>query len=194
MAAKKTTKKSAAKKTVTKKTAAKAGVGKKTVAKNVASKVAAVPPAEAKKTGRIMKPLTGEIGKNKHFTKTQLRVLRDRLLQLRERVSGEILSISQESLGSVEQDHSLSDQGTDTFDREFALNQLSNEQDVLFEIDEAIRRIENGTYGVCEMSGEVINIERLEALPYVRYTTTAQQELEKGQKKYREFGHTIHGY
>ena len=71
----------------------------------------------------------------------------NRLLDLRTRVTGEILSINRDSLSQNERDPSLSDQGTDTFDREFALNQLSSEQDILFEIDEAIRRIENGTYG-----------------------------------------------
>ena len=112
---------------------------------------------------------------------------------LRERVSGEISSIYRDSLSQTERDPSLSDQGTDTFDREFALNQLSSEQDVLFEIDEAIRRIENGSYGICEMSGEPINIERLQALPYVRYSITAQSEIEKGRTTYRPFGSTVRG-
>lgn len=138
-------------------------------------------------------PLTGRIGKNKHFTVKQLKEQLRRLLELRERVTGEIISINRDSLNHTEPDPSLSDQGTDTFDREFALNQLSNEQDVLFEIDEAIRRIENGTYGICEMTEKPINIERLEALPYVRYSVQAQSELEKGRKTFRPFGSTIHG-
>ena len=61
---------------------------------------------------------------------------------------------------------------------------MSSEQDVLFEIDEAIRRIENGTYGICEMTDEPINIERLEALPYVRHSIKAQSELEKGHRRF----------
>ena len=138
-------------------------------------------------------PLTGKIAKSKHFTQKQLKEQLRRLIELRERVSGEILSINRDSLSQTDPDPSLSDQGTDTFDREFALNQLSNEQDVLFEIDEAIRRLENGTYGVCEMTEEPINIERLQALPYVRYSVQAQAELEKGRASYRPFGTTIHG-
>lgn len=138
-------------------------------------------------------PLSGKIGKNKHFKIKDLREQLDRLLILRERVSGEILSINRDSLSQNERDPSLSDQGTDTFDREFALNQLSSEQDVLFEIDEAIRRLENGSYGICEMSGNPINIERLQALPYVRYSIAAQAEIEKGHTTYRPFGATIHG-
>ena len=137
-------------------------------------------------------PLTGKVGRNKHFTAKQLKEQLNRLLILRERVSGEILSINRDSLSSNDRDPSLSDQGTDTFDREFALNQLSNEQDVLFEIDEAIRRIEKGVYGICEMTEDPINIERLEALPYVRYSIKAQSEIEKGQAHtYRPFGSTM---
>lgn len=150
----------------------------------------------SKKTDKVSLPssgpLTGAVKANEYFDETVLTDLLSRLLQLRERISGEISSISINSLSPTDPDPSLSDQGTDTFDREFALNQLSSEKDVLFEIDEAIRRIEHGTYGICEVSDKPINIERLQALPYVRCSITAQAEIEKGQKKFRAFGHTIH--
>ena len=213
MATKKTAKKAPAKKAAKKKAPAKktasakkapakkkaavkkAPVKKKTAAKKVSSKKtvsgkAVTSSPVARSTGG---PLTGSIAKNKHFTKTQLKEQLRRLLELRERVTGEIISINRDSLSPTDPDPSLSDQGTDTFDREFALNQLSNEQDVLFEIDEAIRRIESGMYGICEMTEIPINIERLEALPYVRYSVQAQTELEKGRATYRPFGSTIHG-
>jgi RNA polymerase-binding transcription factor DksA len=170
-------------KMATKKTAKKAPAKKKATAKKETAPVAMTSGG----------PLSGKIAKSKHFTAKQLKEQLARLLDLRERVSGEILSINRDSLSQTERDPSLSDQGTDTFDREFALNQLSSEQDVLFEIDEAIRRIENGTYGVCEMTEEPINIERLEALPYVRFSIKAQSELEKGHATYRPFGSTMHG-
>ena len=183
MATKKTAKKAPAKKAAAKKTASKKTAAKKTAKKSTS-------PVATTSGG----PLSGKIGKNKHFTAKQLKEQLNRLLILRERVTGEILSINRDSLSSNERDPSLSDQGTDTFDREFALNQLSNEQDVLFEIDEAIRRIEKGTYGICEMYEEPINIERLEALPYVRYSIKAQSEIEKGMATtYRPFGSTMHG-
>jgi RNA polymerase-binding transcription factor DksA len=185
MAEKKTAKKASAKKTPAKKAPAKKAASKKTGSKKP---VSSSPVAHS--TGG---PLTGNIARSKHFTKTQLREQLCRLLELRERVTGEIISINRDSLSHSDPDPSLSDQGTDTFDREFALNQLSNEQDVLFEIDEAIRRIENGAYGICEMTDKPINIERLEALPYVRYSVQAQAELEKGRATYRPFGSTIHG-
>jgi RNA polymerase-binding transcription factor DksA len=190
-AKKKTAKKAPAKKTPAKKKAAKkAPAAKKTVKKASSGKSPAKATTVAVSNGTS---LTGKIARSKHFKAKDLREQLNRLLLLRERVSGEISSISRDSLSQNERDPSLSDQGTDTFDREFALNQLSSEQDVLFEIDEAIRRLENGTYGVCEMSGEPINIERLQALPYVRYSISAQSELEKGRITYRPFGTTVRG-
>jgi len=187
MATKKTAKKASAKKTSAKKTSTKKNSAKKTLKKSTAKKT--VQKASTKK-----KAVTShKIGRNKYFSKKELKEQLNRLLILRERISGEISSISRDALESDTRDPSLSDQGTDTFDREFALSQLSSEQDVLFEIDEAIRRIENGTYGICELTGKPINIERLRALPYVRYSVEAQAELEKGSQTYRPFGNPIRG-
>ena len=194
---KKTTKKAPAKKT-TKKAPAKKAPAKKTTKKAPAKKAPAKKTTK-KTTKKVNKKsitsgtLSGKIARNKYLTIKQLKEQLSRLLELRERVTGEILSINRDSLSQNERDPSLSDQGTETFDREFALNQLSSEQDVLFEIDEAIRRIENGTYGICEMTDEPINIERLEALPYVRHSIKAQSELEKGHRRFRPFGSTMHG-
>ena len=187
------------KKTGAKKTAPVKKVAKKAPVKKVAKK-APVKKAPVKKVAKKAPKkdissgtLSGKIAKNKYFSMKQLKEQLNRLLVLRERVTGEILSINRDSLSQNERDPSLSDQGTETFDREFALNQLSSEQDVIFEIDEAIRRIENGTYGICEMTNEPINIERLEALPYVRHSIKAQSELEKGHRRFRPFGNTMHG-
>ncbi len=191
MATKKTAKKAPAKKAAAKKAPAKKAAAKKAPAKKAPAAKKQSPTSPVARTGGG--PLTGKISKNKHFTQKQLKEQLRRLLELRERVTGEIISINRDSLSPSDPDPSLSDQGTDTFDREFALNQLSNEQDVLFEIDEAIRRLENGTYGICEMTDVAINIERLEALPYVRYSVQAQSELERGRATYRPFGSTIHG-
>ena len=188
------------KKTGAKKTAPVKKVAKKAPVKKAPVKKAPVKKAPVKKVAKKASKkdissgtLSGKIAKNKYFSIKQLKEQLNRLLVLRERVTGEILSINRDSLSQNERDPSLSDQGTETFDREFALNQLSSEQDVLFEIDEAIRRIENGTYGICEMTNEPINIERLEALPYVRHSIKAQSELEKGHRRFRPFGNTMHG-
>lgn len=71
------------------------------------------------------------------------------------------------------------DAGSDAYDRDFALNILSQEQDALLKIDDALKRIELGTYGICEMSGKPIPKARLEAIPFARYTVECQQEVER---------------
>ncbi len=71
------------------------------------------------------------------------------------------------------------DAGTDAYDRDFALSLLAQEQDSLYEIEEALKRIQNGTYGICEMSNKRIPQARLEALPFARFTIESQQQYEK---------------
>ncbi len=73
----------------------------------------------------------------------------------------------------------MADAGTDTFDRDFALSLVSNEQEALSEVQAAIKRIRDGTYGVCELTGKPISRDRLLAVPFTRYSTEAQKELEK---------------
>jgi DnaK suppressor protein len=73
----------------------------------------------------------------------------------------------------------MADAGTDSYDRDFALSMLSSNQDALYEIDAAIRRIETGTYGICEVTGKPIPLKRLEAIPWARYTVEAEKQLEQ---------------
>jgi DnaK suppressor protein len=73
----------------------------------------------------------------------------------------------------------MADAGTDTFDRDFALGMLSSEQDALYEIDEAINRIRDGTYGICEVTGKPIEARRLEAIPWTRFSAAAEKQLER---------------
>lgn len=73
----------------------------------------------------------------------------------------------------------MADAGTDSYDRDFALSMLSSDQNALYEIDEAIRRIETGTYGICEITGKPISVKRLEAIPWARFTVEAEKQLEQ---------------
>jgi len=82
------------------------------------------------------------------------------------------------------------DAGSDAYDRDFALSLLSQEHDSLYEIDEALKRVEEGTYGICEMSGKAIPHARLEALPFTRFTVECQAQLEK-QSRYRGVRHSV---
>ncbi|MGD1978993.1 MAG: TraR/DksA C4-type zinc finger protein, partial [Akkermansiaceae bacterium] len=84
------------------------------------------------------------------------------------------------------------DAGSDAYDRDFALNMLSKEANALGEIEEALQRLELGTYGICEESGEKIPQPRLEAMPFARLTVERQaaKERENSTRDFssREFG------
>jgi len=77
----------------------------------------------------------------------------------------------------------MADAGTDTFDRDFALSLVSSEQELLYEIEEALKRIRSGNYGVCEITSQTISADRLAAVPFTRYSLDGQKELEK-QRRY----------
>lgn len=79
----------------------------------------------------------------------------------------------------------MADAGTDTFDRDFALSLVSSEQEALTEIDAAIKRVHDGTYGICEVTGKPIAKERLLAVPFTRYSAEAQKEIEKNRMRTR---------
>ena len=144
------------------------------------SKVLAAPPAKPPK------PLPAK----------ELAFYKDLLLKLRDRIIDEISFLSRDNLNRSQRESSgdlssysfhMADQGTDNFDREFAANLLSSEQDILYEIDEAIRRIDGGTYGICESTGQAIERDRLRVLPFARYCVAAQTEIERGKPRYRPF-------
>jgi len=73
----------------------------------------------------------------------------------------------------------LSDAAADESQTNLSLVAASATQDTIFEVLAAIRRIERGTYGVCELTGEPIEPERLKAIPWARYSLRGQSELEK---------------
>jgi len=72
----------------------------------------------------------------------------------------------------------IADAATDSYDRDCALALLSSTQNALYEIDQALSRISGGTYGVCEITGVPIERERLEAIPWTRFSARAQARLE----------------
>ena len=79
----------------------------------------------------------------------------------------------------------MADAGTDTFDRDFALSMVANEQEALSEIEAAIKRIHDGTYGICEASQKPIAKDRLLAVPFTRYSAEAQKDLERNRHRSR---------
>lgn len=73
----------------------------------------------------------------------------------------------------------MADAGTDTYDRDLALGLLSAEQDAVYEIEEALARIRDGTYGTCELTGKPIEAKRLEAIPWTRFSAATEKQLER---------------
>ena len=108
------------------------------------------------------------------------------LIDLRAHVSDEISLHTADTLKHNARDESgnsssPADSGTDSFDRDFALSLVSSEQDALIEIEEAILRIKDGSYGVCEITNKAIPAARLSAVPFTRYSVEGQAEHERNQ-------------
>jgi RNA polymerase-binding transcription factor DksA len=121
-----------------------------------------------------------------------IRKQKEKLLQLRDAMVDSMAGVAQDTLRSRAEGSEASafgmhqaDAGSDAYDRDFALSLLSQEQDALYEIDQALKRIELGTYGKCEMSGKPIPHARLEAIPFARFTVECQSQLEKQNKASR---------
>jgi RNA polymerase-binding transcription factor DksA len=72
----------------------------------------------------------------------------------------------------------MADAGTDSFDRDLTLSLASFEQEALYEVDAALQRVDDGTYGVCELTGQPIPWKRLEAIPWTRFSIEAEVQLE----------------
>jgi len=114
----------------------------------------------------------------------------DHLVDLRERLLRQMSGLAKESAEEMD-GYSLhmADSGTDNFDRDFALSLLSSDQDAIYEIDEALKRIQKGTYGICELTHKPIPKARLEAIPWTRFTVEAQAQLEReGALRQRKLG------
>lgn len=121
-----------------------------------------------------------------------LKKQQDRLLQLRDGMVDSMVGVAKDNLRSRAEGSEASafgmhqaDAGSDAYDRDFALSLLSQEQDALYEIDEALKRIDAGTYGICEISAKPIPHARLEAIPFARLTVDCQSQLEKQNKRSR---------
>jgi DnaK suppressor protein len=112
------------------------------------------------------------------------------LIELREQLLKQMSGLAKESAQEMA-GYSLhmADSGTDNFDRDFALSLLSSDQDAIYEIEEALKRIEKNTYGVCELTNKPIPKARLEAIPWTRFTVQAQAQLEReGALRQRRLG------
>ncbi|MEA3188252.1 MAG: DnaK suppressor protein [Chthoniobacter sp.] len=121
-----------------------------------------------------------------------LKKQQEKLLHLRDGMLDSMTGVARDTLRSRAEGSEASafgmhqaDAGSDAYDRDFALSLLSQEQDALYEIDEALKRLELGTYGTCELCNKPIQHARLEAIPFTRFTVDCQSQLEKQRKQTR---------
>lgn len=118
-----------------------------------------------------------------------IKKLREALIVQKERIMGDFMNLRQTHLHSSQRESTgdlsgyalhMADIGTDTFDREFALTVASSEQDVLYRIDQALRRMEERRYGLCESCGRAIKLTRLKAVPWARLCLPCKKQEEAG--------------
>lgn len=134
-------------------------------------------PAEPKEKKFKIKRMPGRI----------LKKYKGLLLKEREKIGGGLNHIAQEALKTSQRDASgdlsgysfhMADMATDNYEREFSLGRASEEQDVLYAIDEALKRIEDGTYGNCPQCGKQIAKKRLNAIPHTELCIACQSKNE----------------
>lgn len=121
------------------------------------------------------------------LTKTHLKAFKNLLIVERARCAGEIKSIARDASKSPREASGdlsgytihMADMSSDTAERELSMNIVSSEQAVLYQIDEALKRIDDGGYGACESCGKAITMSRLRAVPYASLCITCQRVKEK---------------
>ncbi len=123
------------------------------------------------------------------LTADEKKKFRGLLIRIRAHITGQINFLSKDNLSRSKDDTDLDfrseEQGTDNFDRDLALSRVSMEQNALFEIDEALNRLDTGAYGTCGDCGKLIEQGRLAVMPHSRLCVTCQSEAETGFKKAR---------
>jgi len=127
--------------------------------------------------------------KKSHLSAADLKRFQQMLLNKRQEIIGNVNEMKNEALNKSRLDASgdlssmpihMADIGTDNYDQEFALGLMDSERKLLREIDDALQRIENRTYGICEGTGKPIRKARLEAQPWAKYSVEYAQMLEQG--------------
>ena len=128
------------------------------------------------------------------MTKRELERFRQLLLKQRAILRGDIDRMGNESLAKSFQEATgevssmpvhIADISAESYEQEFAVGLLQSKGEIVEEIDEAIRRIDNKTYGICEECRSRIPKQRLLAIPYTRLCVKCQEEMERSRKRIR---------
>ena len=152
------------------------------------------PPAEAKKKAEkaVAEAELNRPPKTLKLSKEDATKFRKLLLDLRDHLIDGVNFLASDNLKRSQRDASgelsgyglhMADAGTDSFDREFALSLVSNEQEALYEIEEALKRIDQSTYGICGNCEKPILKARLDAVPFARLCVNCQSTIEKDRRR-----------
>jgi RNA polymerase-binding protein DksA len=129
---------------------------------------------------------------NKKLTKKQLEHFKEKLLEERKRVLEEMdelqatnlkQSISEASGENSRYSYHLGDVASLSYGREFSMGLAERQQKYLEQVDEALQRIEEGTYGICKVTGETIAVERLEEVPVAKYSVKGKEIMERRKRQ-----------
>ncbi|MGY8647787.1 MAG: TraR/DksA family transcriptional regulator [Verrucomicrobiales bacterium] len=190
--AKKVVKKAASKKAAPVKKAPPKKAARKAVARKKAEEEVIAPPVVKR---AYVRPET--LAKLTIFQKKQQK----KLMDLRDQIMDMMYGMQQDTIKNLAEGSEANgsgmhqaDAGTDSYDRDFALNVLSKEANALDEIKEALQRLELGTYGICESSGAKIPQARLEAIPFARLTVECQSQIERKTSGYQIPGRDAFGF
>ncbi|HPN89152.1 MAG TPA: TraR/DksA family transcriptional regulator [Candidatus Omnitrophota bacterium] len=126
---------------------------------------------------------------NRTIDKKKIEHYKKLLMAMKEKVSHDVKNMAHntDNHGNESSDISghvlhMADVATDMYDKEFNLGLASHDRKLLQKIDDALLRIEKGTYGICLGSGKPISQARLDAIPYAEYCLEYQEELDKKKK------------
>ena len=138
--------------------------------------------AKAKKVKKLK-----NVKKIKKLPRAILKKYKKLLISERDKVGGGLSYITETTLNKSQRDASgdlsgysyhMADMASDDYEREFSLGRATDEQKILFLIDEAMKRVEDGTYGSCLQCGKPISSSRLKALPYSELCIECQKSNE----------------
>ena len=121
------------------------------------------------------------------MTKSELAKYKSLLVKVRESINGDINHIAKENLKSQKESSGdlsgysfhMADMASDSYDRELSLNIAGGEQEIIYEIDDALKRIEEGKFGLCISCDKKIPQKRLNAVPYAKYCIQCKSKEEK---------------
>ena len=125
------------------------------------------------------------------LTKEQLKLLRQLLITERAKLVDEIKSIARDASTSPREASGdlsaytvhMADMAADTYERELSMNIVSSEQEILYQIDDALKRLDDGSYGVCQQCNAPIVMSRLKAVPYASLCIGCQRTKEQKTKR-----------